>query len=1008
MIDLLNSLSHALPLLGEMSLTAAYVAAVVAVLRLILKKRAPKQVLCLLWLVVFARLLIPANLESPLSILPDQEQVQAIQDLPAMLMQTALVENPGQNPAQGQNPAHNQDKTGGTAAGPVSQGNVKPDAPALSLPDGTPPSAPRDQPQAGFPWRALLAGVWLAGALVMGLYGLGSYLGLKRRLFDAIRSQDGAWEHPAVRSPFILGIIRPKIYLPAGLGSQSRQFILCHERAHLRRLDHIVKPLCWTALAIHWFNPAVWAAFLLMSRDIEAACDEAVIRRLGPKVKADYSATLLALATGGRMPAPCPLAFDEGNAKGRIQNVLRYRRPTLWIVVVSVIMAIMAAVCLLTDPVSAQEPYKNPDPSASQSQAPEGDGVLDPWMVEVLNGERSFSAVRSQEDSRTYTIHDLKSFFYGDDQNYSARVELGKLAVIDLDKDGVNELVVWPEGDDEYLYSVVGYAILRRQGDQVYGYNPVYRAFGLLKSDGTFHWSNSSFNWGTGSARFTNDGFEVEDITWCEIHSEADKRYFVDGLKATREEFEAATAAQDAKPDPVWYVFEDGVLKYAPIRVPIPLDEYAQATVPDFLDEDQKLLYRQALVMYAHIFGANTEEVDNWPGNTGFNYDYQNPYSPDEVSSYVPATGLYANWADFEQAVLSVFTQDFWTSRNGAGGTYTYINHDGILFYRPAARGSGGCNDNFPPTFRLVEKTDDTLSFIMTGYYSDSRPFFDSATNEEITAWLAAGWEYSIEFPMRMVRTDRGWRFDEFHNAGTDNGIAPFCDQHIPNPDMPSPPTSPEPSATPEPVVVSELDGMRLLSTADGFQLTWQGQSFPVGPDISYNGSPWLEDFDEDGQPEALFPGHADGSYPFTIYDFVDNALVGHSLPDIASTVYPAISANSVAGYNPANGGLTVTYSWGEDDSRHYINASTTLPRDFFAGCEELADGRPLRIEVTPGSLNGVLGPRSLSYRAKVTLTDGTTTSPEVGYMYCGFRYSDSGFEIREPDPINFDRDIRA
>ena len=204
MIDLLNSLSRALPLLGEMSLTAAYVAAVVAVLRLILKKRAPKQVLCLLWLVVFARLLIPANLESPLSILPDQEQVQAIQDLPAMLMQTALVENPGQNPAQGQNPAHNQDKTGGTAAGPVSQGNVKPDAPALSLPDGTPPSAPRDQPQAGFPWRALLAGVWLAGALVMGLYGLGSYLGLKRRLFDAIRSQDGAWEHPAVRSPFIL------------------------------------------------------------------------------------------------------------------------------------------------------------------------------------------------------------------------------------------------------------------------------------------------------------------------------------------------------------------------------------------------------------------------------------------------------------------------------------------------------------------------------------------------------------------------------------------------------------------------------------------------------------------------------------------------------------------------------------------------------------------------------------------------------------------------------------
>ena len=998
MIDLLNSLSRALPLLGEMSLTAAYVAAVVAVLRLILKKRAPKQVLCLLWLVVFARLLIPANLESPLSILPDQEQVQAIQDLPAMLMQTALVENPGQNPAQGQNPAHNQDKTGGTAAGPVSQGNVKPDAPALSLPDGTPPSAPRDQPQAGFPWRALLAGVWLAGALVMGLYGLGSYLGLKRRLFDAIRSQDGAWEHPAVRSPFILGIIRPKIYLPAGLGGQSRQFILCHERAHLRRLDHIVKPLCWTALAIHWFNPAVWAAFLLMSRDIEAACDEAVIRRLGPKVKADYSATLLALATGGRMPAPCPLAFDEGNAKGRIQNVLRYRRPTLWIVVVSVIMAIMAAVCLLTDPVSAQEPYKNPDPSASQSQAPEGDGVLDPWMVEVLNGERSFSAVRSQEDSRTYTIHDLKSFFYGDDQNYSARVELGKLAVIDLDKDGVNELVVWPEGDDEYLYSVVGYAILRRQGDEVYGYNPVYRAFGLLKSDGTFHWSNSSFNWGTGSARFTNDGFEVEDITWCEIHSEADKRYFVDGLKATREEFEAATAAQDAKPDPVWYVFEDGqILKADQLSsIPANVDDLG-LSLPGFLDNEQQILYCNALITYSHLFGTSSELVNPNSYGTTEPVEYNGRY-------YYPDTGVYGSWEEFEGTVLSTFTENFWNTRNK---DQLYVNINGIMHYLDWARGGGGYNENFPETFRLVERTDDAIEFIMPGYYSELHPV-EGESDEDRDARLKAGWEYSIEYPMRMVRTDRGWRFDEFHNAGTDNGIAPFCDQHIPNPDMPSPPTSPEPSATPEPVVVSELDGMRLLSTADGFQLTWQGQSFPVGPDISYNGRPWLEDFDEDGQPEALFPGHADGSYPFTIYDFVDNALVGHSLPDIASTVYPAISANSVAGYNPANGGLTVTYSWGEDDNRHYISASTTLPRDFFAGCEELADGRPLRIEVTPGSLNGVPGPRSLFYRAKVTLTDGITTSPEVGYMYCGFRYSDSGFEIREPDPINFDRDIRA
>lgn len=764
MIDLLNSLYRALPVLGEMSLTAAYAAAVAAVLRLVLRKRAPKQVLCVLWLVVFARLLIPVNLESPLSILPDQERVQAVQDLPAMLIgggQAAPEQNPGQIPAQGQ--------PSGPAANPVSQGNVEPDAapdvPALSLPGGVTPSAPRDEPQAGFPWQALLAGVWLAGALAMGLYGIISCLRLKRRLFDAIRSQDGAWEHPAVGSPFILGVIRPKIYLPAGLCGQPRQLILCHERAHLRRLDHIVKPLCWVALALHWFNPAVWAAFILMSKDIEAACDEAVIRRLGPKVKADYSATLLALATGGRMPAPCPLAFDEGNAKGRIQNVLRYRRPALWIVVVSVVMAVLAAVCLLTDPVSAREPDENPDPSASQSQAPEEDGVLDPWMVEVLAGRQNFTSVDTGENVNI----DLLNGAYPYDVPYDA-ITLSKFNVVDLDRDGLNELVLWPTDEQKYQ---LGSLILHRQGDEVGSYSLGYRAFGSLKADGTFFWSGGTGYYGIGSARFTKQGVETAQITWCEVLSADQGAYFVDGRSATSEEFQTAIEAWYAKPDPVWYVFEDGVLKYAPINVPIPLDEYAQAApVPDFLDEDQQLLYRQTYSLYSHIFGANTEEVDSWPGNTGFNYDYQNPYSPDGVSSYVPATGLYANWADFEEAVLSVFTRDFWNSRNGAGGTDTYINHEGILFYQPAARGNNGNNGNFPETFRLVERTEESITFVTTAYYTEHP---GDVPAEGWDAYLRSHWDYTQDFPIRMVKTDRGWRFDQFYCPMTDANCYPLA-----------------------------------------------------------------------------------------------------------------------------------------------------------------------------------------------------------------------------------------
>ena len=550
-----------LDILWEASVTAAYASAILIVLRLILRKRAPRQVFCLLWLVVFARLLIPVSLESPLSIVPEARPAQGQLYLPQQdagqqpanpVTPTAPVQNPGQ------------------AANPVIS---NPNPPALTLPGDEAPAVPPPEAPAPFPWRAVITGVWLAGGAAMGSYGLISYLRLRRRLFGAIRARDGAWEHPAVDSPFILGMLRPRIYLPAGLAGQARSFILCHERAHLRRLDHIVKPVCWAALALYWFNPLVWAAYVLMSRDIEAACDEAVVRQLGPQVKADYSYTLLALATGRRLPAPSPLAFDEGDAKGRIKHVLGYRRPALWVIVVSSIAAVLAAVCLLTDPVSARnESEPTPDPTATQpaetAQPPEAnlaDTLLDPWMKEVLDGERQFISAYSQyaeSDGRTYGIHDLRTFYYGDDQFPDAVVELDRVAILDLDRDGIKEMVLWPKGEEDYLYSMVGYVILRRQGDEIYAHNPVYRAFGNLKSDGTFDWSGSAFNWGIGSALFTENSFEVKNITWCEIHSETDERYFVDGAKATREEFEAATGwgPQNRKPEAAWFTYEDGRL----------------------------------------------------------------------------------------------------------------------------------------------------------------------------------------------------------------------------------------------------------------------------------------------------------------------------------------------------------------------------------------------------------------------------------------------------------------
>lgn len=399
MADLLDALSGLLAPLGEMSLTAAYVAVIVLVLRLLLKNRAPRQVTCLLWLVVFARLLIPVSLESPVSLVPRQlqavqfEQLHRPDPVPAVsqTVQSGSVPNQSQGQTVIPDQSHGQ-MTPEQTVPRLTQPEQTGSAPVLTTPDGwTPstivPASPTAEP-ADLSVETVLAGVWLAGALAMAGYALISYIRIRRRLFDAILAKDGAWEHPAVGSPFILGMFRPKIYLPAGVSGEARRFILCHERAHLRRLDHVIKPICWAALAIHWFNPAVWLAFLLLSRDIEAACDEAVLRHLGSQVKADYSSTLLALATNRHFPAPSPLAFGEDGAKTRIKHVLSYRRPTLWIVVVSVVATLLAAVCLLTDPVSASDdPSNGPDNSyqeddlalPSETPAPELDGYALLW-----------------------------------------------------------------------------------------------------------------------------------------------------------------------------------------------------------------------------------------------------------------------------------------------------------------------------------------------------------------------------------------------------------------------------------------------------------------------------------------------------------------------------------------------------------------------------------------------------------------------------------------------------
>ncbi len=440
----LEQLFTALSPLWRMSLTGAYVAGIVFFLRLLLKGRAPRQAVCLLWLIVFARLLIPLSLQSPFSAVPQalaEGARPAVSQSGAQQAPAPILEN---NPAVPQTDAPG-DAQGGPQTGNPAQ-SVGQDDPAAVAPlpeqpqsGDSPVTSGQAQQQAAFPWRALVAGVWLAGAAAMLGYALLSWLLLRRRLFDAVRAEDGAWEHPDLASPFLLGIFRPRIYLPAHLPARTRFFVLRHERCHLRRLDHIVKPVCWAALALHWFNPLAWLAFLLLSRDLESACDQAVLRQLGERYKGDYSAALLSCATGRKFPAPCPLGFGDSGAGGRIRSVLHYKKPAFWALAGAVVVVILAAVVLLTDPM-AEQPGPDATDGAPASASPEPSATL-PDGAELLFENQGDGLAIYREARSPYTAYLVDGGLVYELPEPTVDT-VTDLRLTDLDGDGAQELAI--------------------------------------------------------------------------------------------------------------------------------------------------------------------------------------------------------------------------------------------------------------------------------------------------------------------------------------------------------------------------------------------------------------------------------------------------------------------------------------------------------------------------------------------------------------------------------------
>ena len=319
----------------NMSISASWLVLAVLLLRFVLKK-APKWVNVLLWGIVAVRLAFPFSIESALSLIPSAETIP-----PNIGMNTNPTINSGINAINNAvNPIISQSNT------PMAGASVNP----LQITIG------------------IFEYIWIFGMIALALYTAISYWRLHRKVDTAVRYKDNIFQSENVKSPFVLGIIKPRIYLPFNMNGQNLEHVVAHEQAHIHRKDHWWKPLGFLLLTIHWFNPLMWLAYVLLCRDIELACDEKVIKELGNEQRADYMQVLVACSVNRRMIAACPLAFGEVGVKERVKSVMNYKKPAFWVIIIAVIVCVGVAVCFLTNPKQDRYTLRIVVPAGSQEE----------------------------------------------------------------------------------------------------------------------------------------------------------------------------------------------------------------------------------------------------------------------------------------------------------------------------------------------------------------------------------------------------------------------------------------------------------------------------------------------------------------------------------------------------------------------------------------------------------------------------------------------------------------
>ena len=380
----------------NMSISAGWLVRAVLLLRLILKK-APKWISVLLWGLVAIRLICPISFESVLSLIPSAETVS-----PGIMLDATPEIHTGIGALN-------------SAINPIISQSFTPN--------------PGDSANPLQIWIPIAAVMWLVGFAIMLVYTAVSYLMLRRKVATAVLLQGNIFQSEYVDSPFVLGVIKPRIYLPFQTNGERLALVVAHEQAHIRRKDHWWKPLGFLLLAIYWFHPLMWLGYILLCRDIELACDEKVIQDMDSETKADYSEALVACSVNRRRIAACPLAFGEVGVKARVKSVLHYKKPAFWMIAAAILASIAAGVCFLTDP-----------PMSSLDALP-------------LVHSHGYAVVEKTYVSKNFTEDEFENSHFRITQNmaldikfnyiamsYNGWVPLGQLTEFELTKENFDEL----------------------------------------------------------------------------------------------------------------------------------------------------------------------------------------------------------------------------------------------------------------------------------------------------------------------------------------------------------------------------------------------------------------------------------------------------------------------------------------------------------------------------------------------------------------------------------------